>query len=133
MIRNFVELKKVLMDKYKFQEITIKEFEEKYPHYSLDGDKSPNLKYLKGIFVDISGKVNMSNDPFVIIVFAKDNNKVIGQRLNGGEDVVPDGLFNTLDEIEYDDFEDNWCIIVWAKVVNDLIEPFLRLVNFSKR
>ena len=44
---------------------------------------------------------------FVIIVFAKDNNKVIGQRLNGGEDVVPDGLFNTLDEIEYDDFEDN--------------------------
>ena len=84
------------MDKYKFQEITIKEFEEKYPHYSLDGDKSPYLKYLKGIFVDISGKVNMSNDPFVIIVFAKDNNKVIGQRLNGGEDVVPDGLFNTL-------------------------------------
>ena len=132
MIKNFVELKKVLMDKYKFQEITIKEFEEKYPHYSLDGDKSPYLKYLKGIFVDISGKVNRRNDPFVMLVFAKDN-KVLGQRLNGGEDVVPDGLFNTLDEIEYDDFEDNWCIIVWAKVVNGLIEPFLRLVNLSKR
>ena len=41
-----------------------------------------------------------------MLVFAKDN-KVLGQRLNGGEDVVPDGLFNTLDEIEYDDFEDN--------------------------
>lgn len=106
MIKTYDELKKVLLVKFKFHEITLEVFEERYPHYSLDGDKSPYLKYLKGIFVDISGKVNRRNDPFVMLVFAKDN-KVLGQRLNGGEDVVPDGLFNTLGEIEYDDFEDN--------------------------
>lgn len=105
MIKNFIELKKVLMDKYKLQEITIKEFEEKYPHYSLDGDKSPYLKYLKGIFVDISGKVNRYNDPFVMLVFAKDN-KVLGQRLNGGADIVPSGLLDVLNEVEYEEFEE---------------------------
>ena len=105
MIETYAELRTVLINKFKFKEITINEFEENYPHYSLEGDKDSTSRYLKGIFVDNSGKVNSNNDPFVIIVFAKDN-KVLGERLNGGPDVVPEGLFDTLDEVEHEECED---------------------------
>ena len=105
MIKTYDELKKVLLVKFKFHEITLKVFEERYPHYSLNGDNTPILQYLKGIFVDINGKVNRSNDPFVLLVFAKDN-KVLGQRLNGGADIVPSELLDVLNEVEYEEFEE---------------------------
>ena len=105
MLRTYDELKTVLVERFCLHEITVKDFEENYPHYSLYGDTSIILKYLKGIFVDVSGKVNRRNDPFVLIVFARDD-KVVGQRLNGGPEVVPIGLFDVLEEIEYEKIEE---------------------------
>ena len=69
MIETYAELRTVLINKFKFKEITINEFEENYPHYSLEGDKDSTSRYLKGIFVDNSGKVNSNNDPFVIFTY----------------------------------------------------------------
>ena len=106
MIRNYNELKTKLINDLKFQEISRKDFEDKYPHYSLNGDKSPIIKYLKGIFVDTSGKINRRNDPFVLIVFARDDERIIGQRLNGGPEVVPQRLLDILDEVAYVDLEE---------------------------
>lgn len=104
MIKTYDEFKNILTTKFTLKEISLKEF-ERYQDYSLEGDNSPLIKCLKGIFLDVSGRVNMWNDPFIILVFSKDN-KVLGQRLNGGAEVVPDGLLDILNEVEYYDFKE---------------------------